>query len=384
MVLLGLKLPFFGTKRFKSLAELVRHHADAIKNSRMMGNSKITTEGKSTPILVLDDNYYNYLLKPTITFTPDDSSLDTLELECYRHLGFRETNSGRDILGMAGFALSPEFRDAHLKLLFSEIAIQYKHLMDIFAGSSVSEKPSGIDVSEALSVIQRTSHGITPVYDVKYALVSAPSWADRQQSSQRYSSQPFTPPSDMQPYTEIMVRNGGQVLNFNTVQEYFSYLHQNLPPEGETATHKTSNLESASVWWEDGNKQYFGVEFGADIALEGKPQMHLKRREAIGFFEIQEPYDARLSDTVLLARFEELAHQYANLMVYDFWIQICNMLRMNPNITTAFQITNGPPLNDTRNPIRQSLQRNSGLYTPTIGFYNISIPRHPRYQQNRN
>ena len=61
MVLLGLKLPFFGTKKFKSLAELVRHHADAIKNSRMMGNSRITTKGKSTPILVLDDNYYREL-----------------------------------------------------------------------------------------------------------------------------------------------------------------------------------------------------------------------------------------------------------------------------------------------------------------------------------
>ena len=90
---------------------------------------------------------------------------------------------------------------------------------------------------------------------------------------------------------------------------------------------------------------------------------------------------ARIFDTVIEARYAELAHAYASLIQYDSVQQIMQLLSVgNRNISGQFSLPSGQRLND-RNRIIQSLQRNSGLYIPIITFYDISIPYHQKTAQ---
>lgn len=375
-----------GKKTFDSLDELVQHDIGNGHTSKKPGT--ITISQKGNPIRTLkiksSSDSIDYFLEPRMVFTPADSDFETVELSGFRHVGFASPSSIGETLKYATLMKDTQFKEfyyAHFELFFYELIKEYKYLRTCLSDQNVEpDQMADEKIESALKVIGKHRGLITPAYDVQDALRAG--YGKRLPDRGRTGGPKTEGISPITPSLEIVQDMGnGNVRRFQTIDQLANYL--NALAKHESLSLRTGLVKSSTVEHDAENQYTFGVELETEIDLSNLPPIKIRRREAIGFWRYEEPYEfnARPADTIVAARYAELAHTYAKLIHYDTAQQIGVALSMqSPSLRSSFL----PPqrLRDYNDPIFQSIQRNSGLYIPTIAFQNIAVPGHPRHNKN--
>lgn len=372
-----------GPAEFESLEQAVKYW---ISQSKALGREtpNYSIRGNRSLGHSQDGQYLSVILKSVATLTPYDLAFDALKVRAQRYTGFvdmQHLDLSKTASAIASISpTTPEFRDywiAHTNLLGAEIIMEWLYLISVLTDVPVPAhilKTQESTIASALPAIKRYK-GLIPLYDLDHVL-----GAPLKRASKRPQA-PMVSETGIEPHLEILVDPDGKKIQFDSVAKFVNYLSQILPRQ-ELFRPKVNGVESILVDNVSDNRYVFGVEFTANIDIAGQPRIQFKSREPLGVWEFQHPYEyARVSDTIMRARYFELAHTYAKLIMYDLMYQIGKMVGVTlPGLDYEFGLPFRMPTRKSNadNTIAQSLRRNSGLYTPLIHFQNFDVEGHPR------
>jgi len=383
-------LSFFGgDKEFTSLDSLVKYRVSQMK-SRGKEDVPVRTDltfrnRSSKPKTNFEDKIVNYFIDKDIVFKTE--GLETLKLKAFRPIGYMEVEGSREVINALKLKLQSEFSDfsyQHQKLLLAETYKQAIYIHSVLVTSDPSLEPnfesSNKRINEAIKAID-SYKAINPAYNFRIAMDKAGKFNYGRSNRLNIKKEDF--PS-LEPSDDLEQRlKGENVLVFESVPAVAEYMGPRLINRGSETNLNATVLDSVLTEGVKDDTYFFGVKFEIKIDIDNDVAI-FKGERPIGYWGGANPAEfyARTSDTIVRARYAELAHAYAVLIHYDIVQQIQNLVSIaNRNLRGQFSLHRGENLKDKGNPIIQSLQRNSGLYTPVISFQNFNLPGHQNYSQ---